>query len=718
MEDDGVAMTGGIASRDTAKPSEDILICVDVDVESTVEMKTTYANGKPMNRLECVKLAITRFIHDKLATNPNHRFAFATLSKSAAWLKKEFTSNAESAAASLREMSATKASGPADLTLLFQEAAQQAKTSRAQNQSLRVILIYCRSSVIPTYDWPVNQKLFTLDILYLHDRPSPDNSPHDVYDSLVDAIKRVSKCEGYIFGSGHGLAQSFFKRMSTLLSHPSQRCAQADLLKPPAKKPAVSCDKSASDSKKAAKEPLEKTKTTTTNTKRCAQADLPMPPAKKPAVSCDKPASDSKKAAKEPLKKTTTTNTKRIHSLGNEKACDVKNYGENLVGSRVKILWPLDNAYYEAVVSTYYSAKGIHRVRYVDGDEESLNMRTEKWYFVNKSKLLKDKEAKQMGCDKEAFTIPPKKKAKTSKEQSTNQQSKMLSPFPPIVKKEDEVPQISQRQAKQVLSSCAGQLKKYPTEAVKSLSVSLDKHSDIVDSMCEGALDALMQKEIVSNIKDEQQKAAEVSTHELNCVPERNLEHSLSLCAHDSSVNAAISSMNEDGHKAGSPRRETVAIGGVKTQESKQLEMAQQPVAEKENLADTETQKHKRARVESSSLDKADGEMDKKAAEGEPSCRSHKSSAEPGDAHPKKITQPCCVTQQLAKVKQSIKDTIASVRQFRSELETKEQSIVDTLSIVRQFRFEMEKKEDNLEDSLLEIDVLGEKILEINKILS
>ncbi|XP_010447312.1 PREDICTED: uncharacterized protein LOC104729967 isoform X3 [Camelina sativa] len=702
MEDDGVAMTGGIASRDTAKPSEDILICVDVDVESTVEMKTTYANGKPMNRLECVKLAITRFIHDKLATNPNHRFAFATLSKSAAWLKKEFTSNAESAAASLREMSATKASGPADLTLLFQEAAQQAKTSRAQNQSLRVILIYCRSSVIPTYDWPVNQKLFTLDILYLHDRPSPDNSPHDVYDSLVDAIKRVSKCEGYIFGSGHGLAQSFFKRMSTLLSHPSQRCAQADLLKPPAKKP---------------------------------------------AVSCDKPASDSKKAAKEPLKKTTTTNTKRIHSLGNEKACDVKNYGENLVGSRVKILWPLDNAYYEAVVSTYYSAKGIHRVRYVDGDEESLNMRTEKWYFVNKSKLLKvgnlylsslgflfcfilqivlsfhifcqqDKEAKQMGCDKEAFTIPPKKKAKTSKEQSTNQQSKMLSPFPPIVKKEDEVPQISQRQAKQVLSSCAGQLKKYPTEAVKSLSVSLDKHSDIVDSMCEGALDALMQKEIVSNIKDEQQKAAEVSTHELNCVPERNLEHSLSLCAHDSSVNAAISSMNEDGHKAGSPRRETVAIGGVKTQESKQLEMAQQPVAEKENLADTETQKHKRARVESSSLDKADGEMDKKAAEGEPSCRSHKSSAEPGDAHPKKITQPCCVTQQLAKVKQSIKDTIASVRQFRSELETKEQSIVDTLSIVRQFRFEMEKKEDNLEDSLLEIDVLGEKILEINKILS
>jgi DNA replication protein DnaD len=34
---------------------------------------------------------------------------------------------------------------------------------------------------------------------------------------------------------------------------------------------------------------------------------------------------------------------------------------------------------------------------------------------------------------------PQKKKAKTRKEQSTNKQSKMLSPFPPNVKKDDEV---------------------------------------------------------------------------------------------------------------------------------------------------------------------------------------------------------------------------------------------------------------------------------------
>lgn len=207
--------------------------------------------------------------------------------------------------------------------------------------------------------------------------------------------------------------------------------------------------------------------------------------------------------------------------------------------------------------------------------------------------------------------------------------------------------------------------------------------------------------------QQENQKAAEVSTPELTCVPNRglNLEHSSRFFPHDSSIKSAISSINEKGHEAVSPQRETVAGEGVKTQERRILEMVHQPVAEKEDLAETETQTNKR--VESSSLDKAHGKMERKAAEGEPSCRSHKNSAEPGDSQYKNLPQPCSVTQQLAKVKQSILDAIASVRQFRSELERKEQSMVDTLSSVRQFHSEIEKKEDSLEASLLEIDVLG-----------
>jgi hypothetical protein len=90
MEEERVAVTGVGTTRYALKPgrikSEDILICIDVDAESMVEMKTTGTNGRPLIRMECVKQAIILFIHNKLSINPDHRFAFATLAKSAAWV--------------------------------------------------------------------------------------------------------------------------------------------------------------------------------------------------------------------------------------------------------------------------------------------------------------------------------------------------------------------------------------------------------------------------------------------------------------------------------------------------------------------------------------------------------------------------------------------------------------------------------------------------------
>lgn len=87
-------VTGVVATRYALKAgrikSEDILICIDVDAESMVEMKTTGTNGRPLIRMECVKQAIILFIHNKLSINPDHRFAFATLSKSAAWVSYYF----------------------------------------------------------------------------------------------------------------------------------------------------------------------------------------------------------------------------------------------------------------------------------------------------------------------------------------------------------------------------------------------------------------------------------------------------------------------------------------------------------------------------------------------------------------------------------------------------------------------------------------------------
>ncbi|ESQ54028.1 hypothetical protein EUTSA_v10027046mg [Eutrema salsugineum] len=99
---------------------------------------------------------------------------------------------------------------------------------------------------------------------------------------------------------------------------------------------------------------------------------------------------------------------------------------------------------------------------------------------------------------------------------------------------------------------------------------------------------------------------------------------------------------------------------------------------------ETETRFQKRARVSS---------------EGGPSrCTqaSNKSTAAPKNLECKQPLQPCSFSDQLTKVKQCSVGIITDVRRFRSELEIKEQ---------------------NLEALLQELSALGEKVLEINKII-
>lgn len=225
--------SGTTPARYTLPPSrfasEDIIFCIDVDNESLVEMKGTGPTGRPYTRLDSIKQAILLFMHAKLSINSDHRFAFTSIGKVAFWLRREFSSDVDSAIAAFRGISEHSSSSQVDLTQLFRAAAHEAKKSRAQNRTLRVILLYCRSSVPPQHQWPANQKLFTLDVMYLHDKPGPENCPQKVYDALVDALEQVSEYEGYIFESGQGLTRILFRHMCVLLSHPQQRCVQDDI---------------------------------------------------------------------------------------------------------------------------------------------------------------------------------------------------------------------------------------------------------------------------------------------------------------------------------------------------------------------------------------------------------------------------------------------------------------------------------------------------------
>ena len=97
--------------------------------------------------------------------------------------------------------------------------------------NLLQILIYCRSSVRPVHQYviPSDKRCFTLDVMYLHNKPGPENCPQEVYDTLVDTLELVGEYEGYILESGQGLLRIIFRYMCILLAHPQQRGLQDDL---------------------------------------------------------------------------------------------------------------------------------------------------------------------------------------------------------------------------------------------------------------------------------------------------------------------------------------------------------------------------------------------------------------------------------------------------------------------------------------------------------
>ncbi|CAM6097320.1 unnamed protein product [Calypogeia fissa] len=215
---------------------ENILIAVDIDKEADAEMKAVSSSvaskGPALRRMDAVKQALLFFIHSKLTMNPLHQFAFVTLGRFPSWHQREFTSNLDVISTSVRTLN-TDAVGfdQFDLSSLLQVAATEARTSISQGRTLRLVLIYCRSSVVPEFSeqWLERQNSFTLDALYMHDKPSPTNCPQRVYDALVDALEHVSQHEGYIFESSSGSARTLFKHICFLLCHPHQRVVQDEV---------------------------------------------------------------------------------------------------------------------------------------------------------------------------------------------------------------------------------------------------------------------------------------------------------------------------------------------------------------------------------------------------------------------------------------------------------------------------------------------------------
>ncbi|XP_076948936.1 uncharacterized protein LOC143621383 [Bidens hawaiensis] len=123
-------------------------------------------------------------------------------------------------------------------------------------------------------------------------------------------------------------------------------------------------------------------------------------------------------------KDTPVTSAKRKRSTVKDNVSDAIKYDASLVGTKVKVWWPEDKMYYEGVVEKFYPAKKKHKVSYVDGDEETLNLRTQKWEILQEFSARDDKEEQNSEDENEEASPATnrKKRSKTDSAASASQE--------------------------------------------------------------------------------------------------------------------------------------------------------------------------------------------------------------------------------------------------------------------------------------------------------
>ncbi|KAL3843993.1 hypothetical protein ACJIZ3_001396 [Penstemon smallii] len=106
--------------------------------------------------------------------------------------------------------------------------------------------------------------------------------------------------------------------------------------------------------------------------------------------------------------------TKRKRTPAKYKASKSTDYGEKLVGSKVRVWWPDDQAFYEGVIASFNSMRKRHKVFYNDGDVEELNLRKELWELVRDDPVSDEGETVELSSHGASSDMQRKKKGTTS----------------------------------------------------------------------------------------------------------------------------------------------------------------------------------------------------------------------------------------------------------------------------------------------------------------
>ncbi|KAJ4874380.1 Tudor/PWWP/MBT superfamily protein [Raphanus sativus] len=102
--------------------------------------------------------------------------------------------------------------------------------------------------------------------------------------------------------------------------------------------------------------------------------------------------------ASKPLAEESEETSKSQPKRRKEVESDKNGFGEDLVGKRVKVWWPLDKTFYEGVIDSYCSRKKTHGVAYTNGDSEELYLVKERWELLEDLPSASEKKKSQVAA--------------------------------------------------------------------------------------------------------------------------------------------------------------------------------------------------------------------------------------------------------------------------------------------------------------------------------
>ncbi|KAI9400880.1 hypothetical protein POPTR_001G046500v4 [Populus trichocarpa] len=125
------------------------------------------------------------------------------------------------------------------------------------------------------------------------------------------------------------------------------------------------------------------------------------------------------------LEETPKTKLKRKRTPRKEVSSETPDLSEQLVGSKIKVWWPMDKRFYEGVVDSYDPIKKKHRVLYADGDEEKLNLKRQRWELIKDDSFPVQEQ--EIDVPKAATSSDVLQKAKCETKSESRKRSKAVS---------------------------------------------------------------------------------------------------------------------------------------------------------------------------------------------------------------------------------------------------------------------------------------------------